>query len=167
MCSCLSSCSSSSNDDSISCFQSESPASTCREGNIPLPSHKRTVTCWHYTNKLSSGCQGLNFYLFLVASPVSDRHSRLSICRCSYRLHPPPSLQPLPCPFSLLSGLPRFIFPGCSILSILLPIYPSSFPRTSYMSKPPQSCLSCFLSKPSHLRCPLDLLIPDLVHYCQ
>ena len=30
---------------------------------------------------------------------------------------------------NLLFGLPRFLFPGNSILSILLPIYPSSFLR--------------------------------------
>ena len=30
-----------------------------------------------------------------------------------------------------LLGLSRFFFPGSSTLSILLPIYPSSFPRTS------------------------------------
>ena len=31
---------------------------------------------------------------------------------------------------NLLFGLPRFLFPGSSILSIRLPIYPSSFLRT-------------------------------------
>ena len=35
-----------------------------------------------------------------------------------------------------------------------------------YMYKPPQSCLSCFLSKPFHLWWPSDVLIPDLVHSC-
>ena len=28
------------------------------------------------------------------------------------------------------------------------------------------SCLLCFLSKPSRLRCPSDVLIPDLIHSC-
>ena len=45
------------------------------------------------------------------------------------------------------------------------PDIPIIFPP--YMSNPPKSCLSCFLSKPpSHLCCPSDVLIPDLVHYC-
>ena len=38
--------------------------------------------------------------LLLSASPVKDRHSGFSICIWSYRLHTPPSLQPLPCPLS-------------------------------------------------------------------
>ena len=42
--------------------------------------------------------------------------------------------QPHPCPLSThqysLVGLPRFLFPGISILSILLPIHSSSFLRT-------------------------------------
>ena len=48
---------------------------------------------------------------------------------------------------NLLFGLPRFLFP----------------PKVSI---PSQSCLSCFLSKLSHLCCPSDVLIPDLVHSC-
>ena len=83
-------------------------------------------------------------------------------------------------------GFPRFLYPGNSILIILLqytspniPTFPLSWQlhphHTSpnipiifplYMSIPPQSCLSCFLSKPSHLCCPSDVLIPDLVHSC-
>ena len=52
----------------------------------------------------------------------------------------------------------------------LHPQHPS--PNTSiifppYMTiLPPQSCLSCFLSKPSYLCCPSDVLIPDFVHSC-
>ena len=43
----------------------------------------------------------------------------------------------------------RFRLPGDSILSILLPICPSSFLRTcpNHLS----TCLSCFLPKPPHL----------------
>ena len=44
------------------------------------------------------------------------------------------------------------------------PNLPIIFPPK--VSVPPQSCLSCFLSKPSHLCCPSDVLIPDLVHSC-
>ena len=63
----------------------------------------------------------------------------------------------------LLFGLPHFLFPGNSILSILLPIYPSRFLcRCPYHL----SLASWFLSKPSHLCCPSDILIPDLVHSC-
>ena len=64
---------------------------------------------------------------------------------------------------NLLFGLPRFLFPGNSILSILLPIYPSSFLRRYPYHL---SLASCFLSKPSHLCCPSDVLIPDLDHSC-
>ena len=65
----------------------------------------------------------------------------------------------------LLSGIPSFLFPGSSILSILLSLCPSSFLRTC-MSNRPQSCLSCFLSKPPHMRFPSDALIPDIAHSC-
>ena len=57
---------------------------------------------------------------------------------------------------NLLFGLPRFLFPGNSILSILLLIYPSSFLRTY----PNTSCVSLQTFPPS------DVLIPDLVHSC-
>ena len=61
---------------------------------------------------------------------------------------------------NLLLGLPRSLFPCRSILSILLPICPSLFPPyRRYMSKPHQSCLSCFLSNLSHPCCPGDVLI--------
>ena len=72
----------------------------------------------------------------------------------------------------------------CHVLSGRIPVptfRPSPFPlswqfhRSSntpiifppYMCMPPQSCLVCFLSKPSHLRCPPDVLISDLIHLCQ
>ena len=58
---------------------------------------------------------------------------------------------------NLLFGLPRFLFPGNSIFSILLPIYPSSFLSTCI---PPQSRLSCFLSTVQPV---LSLCIPDFV----
>ena len=99
-----------------------------------------------------------------------------------YHQHHPPSLQPLPCPLTAsintILGLSRFLFPGSSIISwasfsqwcwcgldsigkmmgiIIFPI----------LSKPHQSCLSCFLSKPSHLHSPSDVRISDIVHSCQ
>ena len=58
----------------------------------------------------------------------------------SHRIHKPPFR---PSPFHLSWQLHRQ-HPS--------PNVPSIFPQ--YMSKPPQSCLSYFLSKPSHLRCP-------------
>ena len=51
-----------------------------------------------------------------------------------------PAMSSLTSSINLLSGLPRFLFPGSAILSILLSIYPSSFLHR--MSKPPQSCLN-------------------------
>ena len=73
-------------------------------------------------------------------------------------------LQPQPCPLTasinLILGLLRFLFPGNSILSIRLPIYPSSSLRRCPYHL---SLASCFLSKPSHLHCPPDVLIPDPV----
>ena len=40
-----------------------------------------------------------------------------------------------------------------------------AFPVSSFLATPSSSssCVSCFLSKPSHLHCPYDVLIPDLV----
>ena len=80
--------------------------------------------------------------LLLSAFPIRGRHSRFSISSCSYLLYHPPSLQPQPCPLSphplnsfLLFGLPCFLFPGNSILSIILPIYPSSFLRRGRRGK--------------------------------
>ena len=60
--------------------------------------------------------------LLLLASPVRSRYSGFSISIYFYLLHPPPSLQPLPCPLTtsinLLLDLPRLLIPGSSILSI-------------------------------------------------
>ena len=58
--------------------------------------------------------------LLLSASTVRGRHGGVSIFirhfnHCRVLSH------------RILSGLPRFLFPGNSILGILLPIYPSSF----------------------------------------
>ena len=66
---------------------------------------------------------------------------------------------------NLLFGLPRFLFPGNSILSILLPIYPSSFLRRCPYNL---SLASRVFSPnfPTGLCCPSDALIPDLVHSC-
>ena len=40
------------------------------------------------------------FFFFFRLFPIRGRHSGFSISSCSYRLHPPPSLQPQPCPLS-------------------------------------------------------------------
>ena len=103
--------------------------------------------------------------LLLSAFPIRGRHSGFSFSCCFYLLYPPLSLQHQPCPLSphpstSFFGLPCFFFPGNSILSILLPIYSSSFLRRCPYR------LSCFLSKPSNLCSPSDVLIPDLVHSC-
>ena len=75
--------------------------------------------------------------LLLSDFPIRGRHSRFSIASGSYLLYPSPSLQPQSSVMSsfttyinLLFGPTRFLFPGNSILSILLPMYPSSFLRT-------------------------------------
>ena len=59
----------------------------------------------------------------------------------------------------LLSGLPRYLFPGSSILSIHLPNLPIIFP--SLMSKSHQSCLACF--SPNRATCAVPLLYPFLL----
>ena len=82
-----------------------------------------------------------------------SRHCGFSTIR-SYLLHPPPSLLPLPCPLSHCIHKPPFSpspLAGRSILSILLPIYPSSFLRTCPNHL---SLASRVFSNPSHLRCP-------------
>ena len=57
---------------------------------------------------------------------------------------------------NLLLGLPRFLFSGSCIVSILLPIYPASF----LSACPNHLSLASryFLSKTSKLRCPSDVL---------
>ena len=74
------------------------------------------------------------------------RHFNLSLV-LFHHIHKPPSW---PSPFPLSWQLhPQHPSPNIPII----------FPP--YMSIPPQSRLSCFLSKPSHLCCPSDVLIPD------
>ena len=64
---------------------------------------------------------------------------------------------------NLLLGLPRFLFPDSSILSILPPIYPSSFLRTCPNHL---SLASRVFSKPSTCAVPLmySCLIKDVVY---
>ena len=75
--------------------------------------------------------------ILLSAAPVRGRHSGFAATFLFYCLHPPPSLQPLPCSQTLSHhihkphlDLLRFILPDSSIFSIFLPIYQSSFLRT-------------------------------------
>ena len=86
--------------------------------------------------------------LLISASPIKDRNSGFSISIRSYNLRPPPSFRPLAmssltASINLLLVLPRFLFPGSSILSILL-LIPIIFPPC--MSKTSMSCLSCLFS---------------------
>ena len=62
---------------------------------------------------------------------------------------------------NLLFGIPHFLFPGNSILSILLPIDPSSFLRRW----PYHLSLASRVFSPNFPTC-ADVLIPDLVHSC-
>ena len=64
-----------------------------------------------------------------------------------HRIHKPP-FRPTPFPLSW-QLLPRHPSPNIPVI----------FPP--YMSIPPQAHLSCFIPKPSHLRRPSNLLIPD------
>ena len=117
---------------------------------------------WQKINKLSffffffrlfpSGVATADFL-----SPVSPincillRHFNLSHV-LFHHIHKPPFW---PSPFPLSWQLhPQHPSPNIPI------IFP---PKVSI---PSQSCLSCFLSKLSHLCCPSDVLIPDLVHSC-
>ena len=112
-----------------------------------------------------------NFFFFFRLFPIRGRHSGFSISSCSYlrtvssSVTSTSAMSSFTTSINLLFGLPRFLFPGNSVLGILLPkSIPIIFPQ--YMAIPPQSRLSCFLSKPSHLCCPSDVLIPDFVHSC-
>ena len=90
-----------------------------------------------------------NFFVSIIS--ILLRHFNLSHV-LSHRIHKPLfRTSPFPLSWQLHPQHP----------SLNIPIV---FPP--YMSKPPQSCFSCFLSKPSHLRCSSNLFIPDLVHSC-
>ena len=91
------------------------------------------------------------FHYYLSIFCILLRHFNLSHV-LFHHIHKPPFW---PSPFPLSWQLhPQHLSPHIPII----------FPP--YMTIPPQSCLSCFLSKPSHLCCPSDVLIPDLVHSC-
>ena len=66
---------------------------------------------------------------------------------------------------NLLFGFPRFLFPGNSILSILLPIYPSSFLRRC----PYHLSLASRVLSPNFPTCAVPLMYSFLinVHSCQ
>ena len=85
-------------------------------------------------------------YRLLSASSVMGRHCGFFISAWLYHLHPPSSLSPHPS---------FILFPVSSILSILLPIYPTSFLRTctvlsvqfSLQIVPPTLSFSSLLAK--------------------
>ena len=101
----------------------------------------------------------------LSASPVKGRHGGFQISICSYLLHPPPSLQPLPRPLTasinLLLGLPHFLFPGSSILSIVLQIYPTYFLLTC----PNHLSLASRVFSPNRPICAVPLMYSFLILY--
>ena len=71
--------------------------------------------------------------LLLSAFPIRGRHSGFSISSYSYIfciLLSTSAMSSFTTSINLLFGLPRFLVPGNFILSILLPLNPSSFPRT-------------------------------------
>ena len=82
--------------------------------------------------------------LLLSAFPIRGRHSGFSFSSCFYQLYPPPSL---------------FLFPGNSILGILLPIYPSSFLRRC----PYQLSLASRVFSPNFPTCAVPLMYSFLI----
>ena len=69
----------------------------------------------------------LSLFFLLSASPVRDRHIRFVPIFSS--VTSPTVMSSLTAYIYLVSDLPYYLFPGSSILSILLPIHPSSFVR--------------------------------------
>ena len=63
-------------------------------------------------------------------SPQRIFHLQLLLSSVSSSVTPTSAMSSFTTPINLLFGLPRFVFPGNSILSIILPIYPSSFLST-------------------------------------
>ena len=126
-------------------------------GVVGLLSIESPQNCRH-----SSSSSSFGFFPSWVAtadfpSPVVSinciflRHFNLSHV-LFHHIHKPPFW---PSPFPLSWQLhPQHPSPNIPII----------FPP--YVSIPSQSCLSSFLSKLSHLCCPSDVLIPDLVHSC-
>ena len=95
-----------------------------------------------------------------------SRHCGFSTIR-SYLLHPSPSLPPLPCPLSHCIHKPPFS--PSRVCWQFHPQHPSpniSIIFPPYMSKPPQSCLSCFLQPVTPALSLCDVLRPDQVHSC-
>ena len=90
-----------------------------------------------------------SFSFSLQGSPQWIIHLHSILSSASFSVTSTSAMSSLATSINLLFGRPLFLFPGSSILNILLPIYPSSF------LSPPQSCLSCFISKLSHLAAPL------------
>ena len=128
--------------------------------------HPKTCELFDVEDKVSPHWRISDFFfqLFLSGIAISDfptpvvpifgillRHFNLSHVLFRRILKPP--FGPFPLSWQLHPRHPSHN------ISIIFP---------PYMSIPPQSCLSCFLSKPSRLCCPSDvrLLIPDLVHSC-
>ena len=98
----------------------------------------------------------LRFLLPCTLSPhpcaSSEAFSVSSFLVLYRRIHVPP---PRPSPFP-----PSWqLHPSSSSICLLIIFAP-------YMSKPSQSCLSWFLSKLSHLRCPSDGLVFYMFHCC-
>ena len=109
--------------------------------------------------------------------------TRVNICTLTFHFNTTPSSFGLSRPRWIFNIFQHHYFRSCHVLSRRIqkspfrpsailsylshpqlpsPNIPSIFPP--YTSKPRQSCLSWFLSKSSHLRCPTSVLIPGRVH---
>ena len=111
----------------------------------------------YFTKKVAPLSDHFFFRLFPsgVATAEQIFHLQLVLTSVSSSVISTSAMPSFTTSINLLFGHTRFLFPGNSIISIIHPIGPIPIIFPPYMSIPPQSCLSCFLSKPSHLCSPL------------
>ena len=126
-----------------------------------VPCSGRLIHCWYYKRRLcmcvTSSSFGFSrqgppqiFHLHLFLSPTSSYYTSttvLSSLTASINLHS--------------SGRPCFLFPGSFILCIRCP---NTYHISSVHVQTTSILPLVFVSNPSHLRCPFDVLIPDLVN---
>ena len=122
-------------DSMLQCPHSEDRIPAVRHLPVARRKQLRSRCEWLSSSSFGFSHQGSPqriFYLQLFLSSVSSSVTSTS------------AMSSFTTSVNLLFGLPCFLFPGNSILSILLPIYPSSFLRTC----------PYHLSLASHVFCP-------------
>ena len=92
--------------------------------------YKKNVKGATHNRLLYYSCYSSYFGLSHQGSPQPIFHIQLFLSSVSSSVTSTSATSPFITSINLLFGLPRFLFPGSSIISILLPIYPSSFLRT-------------------------------------